>query len=583
MVEPDGFISPSAWAALPASNVEPWDAIKDNAEWLGLWNTYASAQIEHARQYWEWLALWEGGKPPSSVEALADAAKDAQTALQNAINDGEVGRAVAGAYLAAGVQDKRDIDSYSTDMMDEAKKSYDAERKVMFGQLKDFERLVVDMRRKFTIGVREMLIEAAKSSSGVINDHPVISYTGSYTINVLQGDAAPDLLAGVTATDDQDGDLTASIVVDDDGLDMSEVGSYTIVYSVTDSNGSESSNNRMVQVEPDVNSLLASDLPVPTLDGFDSEGRAVISTGEISLPFNPNHFYYADSNGDRYFLELKTGWYRFGDTSNVVWGSSVLLNANASQWTEDENGRFVSPGWTYAMSCQDGTPENYTNSSAYGKKIYDGDTYWYKLDWRKYNQNTYQYTDVHNSGDTLSVSLPSRPAPTFPAIVTTDVSFVPDNLRDNPHNVAGILDFEMPWRFTQDPSSYMDSGNRVVLDNGDTLYAQAHTRTKVFRDGEQIAWSGWSQRWGSDYTYVDLVDDGNGLYQITNGGTDTRTLNFWNHSTQELSYEMQWGDTVRLTHGMVLYLYDADGNYVASLDNFGVTPMVSEFVLEEDE
>ena len=64
---------------------------------------------------------------------------------------------------------------------------------------------------------------------------PVITLTGSSTVTVERGGTYAD--AGATATDDSDGDLTASIVVGGDTVDANMPGSYEITYDVTDATG----------------------------------------------------------------------------------------------------------------------------------------------------------------------------------------------------------------------------------------------------------------------------------------------------------------------------------------------------------
>ena len=64
---------------------------------------------------------------------------------------------------------------------------------------------------------------------------PVITLTGSDTINVTLGDAFTD--PGATATDNVDGDITTSIVVSGDTVDVNTAGTYTITYNVSDAAG----------------------------------------------------------------------------------------------------------------------------------------------------------------------------------------------------------------------------------------------------------------------------------------------------------------------------------------------------------
>ena len=66
---------------------------------------------------------------------------------------------------------------------------------------------------------------------------------------VIEGDSF-DALAGVTAVDDEDGDLTSGIVVSGDTVDTATVGEYMITYSVEDSDGNMTSMQRQVRVYP---------------------------------------------------------------------------------------------------------------------------------------------------------------------------------------------------------------------------------------------------------------------------------------------------------------------------------------------
>ena len=74
---------------------------------------------------------------------------------------------------------------------------------------------------------------------------PVITLIGSSTINLTVGDTYTD--AGVTATDDVDGDLTSSIT-SSGAVDTSTVGTYTLVYSVSDAAGNTTTLTRTVIV-----------------------------------------------------------------------------------------------------------------------------------------------------------------------------------------------------------------------------------------------------------------------------------------------------------------------------------------------
>jgi hypothetical protein len=76
---------------------------------------------------------------------------------------------------------------------------------------------------------------------------PVIS--GAANINYTVGDSAPDYTDGVTAFDEQQGDLTADITIDDNAVDLQTAGTYDLVYTVEDASGNEAEVTVSVIVE----------------------------------------------------------------------------------------------------------------------------------------------------------------------------------------------------------------------------------------------------------------------------------------------------------------------------------------------
>jgi arylsulfatase A-like enzyme len=67
------------------------------------------------------------------------------------------------------------------------------------------------------------------------NSPPVITLNGSATVNIIEGYGYTD--AGATATDAEDGDISAEIVVGGDVVDANTPGTYVVTYDVTDSDG----------------------------------------------------------------------------------------------------------------------------------------------------------------------------------------------------------------------------------------------------------------------------------------------------------------------------------------------------------
>ncbi|MEL0457349.1 beta-L-arabinofuranosidase domain-containing protein [Flavobacteriaceae bacterium SZ-1-7] len=79
---------------------------------------------------------------------------------------------------------------------------------------------------------------------------PVITLLGDANITIELGTNYVD--AGATATDSLDGDLTSSIVVGGDTVDINTAGVYVITYNVTDSNGNAAQQvTRTVNVVPE--------------------------------------------------------------------------------------------------------------------------------------------------------------------------------------------------------------------------------------------------------------------------------------------------------------------------------------------
>ena len=75
---------------------------------------------------------------------------------------------------------------------------------------------------------------------------PDISLIGDAVVTIMQGDVYTD--AGATASDTQDGDLTAQLAIDNP-VDSSKPATYTVSYSVSDSAGNEARAERTVTVQ----------------------------------------------------------------------------------------------------------------------------------------------------------------------------------------------------------------------------------------------------------------------------------------------------------------------------------------------
>jgi len=79
-----------------------------------------------------------------------------------------------------------------------------------------------------------------------LGDAPVITLIGDASIRLTQGD--PYTEQGATASDTEDGDVTSTIVIGGDTVDTNTLGTYTVTYMVTDTDGNTTVATRNVQV-----------------------------------------------------------------------------------------------------------------------------------------------------------------------------------------------------------------------------------------------------------------------------------------------------------------------------------------------
>ena len=144
-------------------------------------------------------------------------------------------RALTGMYFkAANVSNKDDIVNL-----------IDAQRVVMFQK----DMLATD---------KKILVVEPQSEKELDKTAPVITLKGNASVTVQVGGSYTD--AGATATDNYDGDVTGKIKVTSN-VDTKKVGTYTVKYNVTDSNGNKATEVvRTVKVVDTVK-------PVITLNG----------------------------------------------------------------------------------------------------------------------------------------------------------------------------------------------------------------------------------------------------------------------------------------------------------------------------
>ncbi|MCD7752225.1 MAG: DUF5011 domain-containing protein [Lachnospiraceae bacterium] len=89
-----------------------------------------------------------------------------------------------------------------------------------------------------------------KSATVTVKDTtpPVISLS-STSVSLTVGDDAPDYSSLVSASDTTDGDVTASVSIDDSAVDYDTPGTYEVVYTVSDSSGNASTKSATVTIK----------------------------------------------------------------------------------------------------------------------------------------------------------------------------------------------------------------------------------------------------------------------------------------------------------------------------------------------
>ena len=126
-----------------------------------------------------------------------------------------------------------------------------------------------------TGGILSFMVDEISVLLPSVSETPVISLVGNDTVAVTLGGSYTD--AGATAGDAQDGDITADIVVGGDTVDPDTLGTYTITYNVTDSDGNaadEVTRTVIVQDLTPVISLVGTPTVVVDLDGVYTEDGA---------------------------------------------------------------------------------------------------------------------------------------------------------------------------------------------------------------------------------------------------------------------------------------------------------------------
>ncbi len=92
------------------------------------------------------------------------------------------------------------------------------------------------VKKTITLTIKRNIIKPIIPIIPSVGAIPTIN--GTKDITIMLGNKV-DLLAGISASDAEDGDLTSSIIVDDSKVDYNKAGVYEVTYIVIDSNGNK--------------------------------------------------------------------------------------------------------------------------------------------------------------------------------------------------------------------------------------------------------------------------------------------------------------------------------------------------------
>jgi len=175
---------------------------------------------------------------------------------------------------------------------------------------------------------------------------PVIALTGSATINLTVGDTYNEL--GATATDDVDGNLTASISITGT-VNTSVAGTYTKNYNVSDAAGNVANQvSRTVVVNPASTSDTAVNLSI-TFDNYPEETSWTITDGSGS-PVASGGTYASQADGSTLNVstELPVGCYSL--TINDAYGDGICCSYGNGSYTLTDGSVVLASGASFASS-----------------------------------------------------------------------------------------------------------------------------------------------------------------------------------------------------------------------------------------
>ena len=210
------------------------------------------------------------------------------------------------------------------------------------------------------------------------------TFLGIEDLTVTTGAEDVDYLSGVTATDSNGNDLTDKIACDDSKVDLSLVGEYEIIYTVTDENGFTAKQTAKVTVadgktsKKDTKSAATksettkaetgSTNSSATNTGSSNTGNSNSGTSESSNSGNSNSGTSGSSNSGN----SNSGTSGSSNSGNSNSGTSGGSNSGSNNTGSSENGSTTPSGDSGSTDTGSSTPSADTGSNNGGNSSSDG-------------------------------------------------------------------------------------------------------------------------------------------------------------------------------------------------------------------
>lgn len=215
---------------------------------------------------------------------------------------------------------------------------------------------------------------------------PVITLIGSNPQSLTIGSAYAEL--GATATDLQDGNISSEIVINSSSVNVGAVGSYSVTYNVSNSNGKSA-----VQVTRIVNvvAVVVPPLPAPKVYYGQITSGTSINQALVDL-ITPDNTAYVATSIRAFRQEIPTG---------ITSSYSLFWDGNSPN--ADKNTQFIAiPSSSHLL--------NSVNSDAFGGENYhtNGGATVYSSSTavlNGVNYTVYKYTSIAPSNSNLTISI----------------------------------------------------------------------------------------------------------------------------------------------------------------------------------